>query len=198
MFDFLFSLIGFVFRNFFWIVGIGVLISIVHKILTDTQKEAMLHKMPALVLLFGFLLHSYLYWTLTDDLDLLVYGARCIIPGFVAWFAGGLMHELKPGSVRELISIAIAYAVSYLLSVIFEGWLVSVLTLVVGLILAGFVLSNLGKQFIMDSAADDPLADSEEVRKLYREGYRPTNYYDTGKKGQKARDNLRRHGVDDV
>lgn len=198
MFDFLFSLIGFVFRNFFWIVGIGVLISIVHKILTDSQKEAMMHKMPALVLLFGFLLHSYLYWTLTDDLDLLVYGARCIIPGFVAWFTGGLMHELKPGSVRELIAIAIAYAVSYLLSVIFESWIVSVLTLVVGLALAGFVLSNLGKQFIMDSAADDPLADSEEVRKLYREGYRPTNYYDTGKKGQKARDNLRRHGVDDV
>ncbi len=198
MFDFLFSLIGFVFRNFFLIVGIGVLISIVHKILTNSKKEAMMHKLPALVFLFGFLLHSYLYWTQTDDLDLLVYGARCLIPGFVAWFAGGLMHELKPGAIRELIAIAVAYAIAWLLSVIFEGWIVSVLTLVVGVALAGYVMSNLGKQYVMDQEANDPFGDSAAVQQLYREGYRPSNYYDTGKKGQKTRDNLRRHGVDDA
>lgn len=198
MFDFLFSLIGFVFRNFFLIVGIGVLISIVHKILTNTKKEAMMNKFPALALLFGFILHSYLYWTQTDDLDLLVYGAQCLIPGFVAWFAGGLMHELKPGALRELIAIVITYAVAYVLSVVFEGWIVSVLTLVVGVALAGFVLSNMGKQYLMDYNTNDPYGDSEEVQKLYREGYRPTNYYDSGKKGQKTRDNLRRHGVNDA
>lgn len=198
MFDFLFSLIGFVFRNFFLIVGIGVLISVVHKILTGSKKDAMMHKLPALVMLFGFLLHSYLYWTQTDDLDLLVYAARCVIPGFVAWFAGGLMHELKPGAVRELIALAITYLVAYLLSVIFEGWIVSVITLVVGVALAGYVMSNLGKQYVMDYETNDPFGDSAEVQRLYREGYRPSDYYDTGKKGQKTRDNLRRHGVDDA
>ena len=198
MFDFLFSLIGFVFRNFFLIVGIGVLISILHKILTNSKKDAMMHKLPALVMLFGFLLHSYLYWTQTDDLNLLVYAARCVIPGFVAWFAGGLMHELKPGAVRELIALAITYLVAYLLSVIFEGWIVSVITLVVGVVLAGYVMSNLGKQYVMDYETNDPFGDSEEVQRLYREGYRPSDYYDTGKKGQKTRDNLRRHGVDDA
>ena len=59
-------------------------------------------------------------------------------------------------------------------------------------------MSNLGKQYVMDYETNDPLGDSEEVRRLYREGYRPSDYYDTGKKGQKTRDNLRRHGVDDA
>ena len=198
MIDFLFSLIGFVFHNFFLIVGIGVLIGVVRAILTQQKKDAMLHKVPALLLLAGFLVHSILYWTLDDDIDLFVYIAQCVIPAFVAWFAGGMMYELKPGAVRELITIAIAYVVSFLLAVIFQGWIVSVITLVVGVVLAGFVLSNLGKQTMMDLHSSDQFGDSEMVKQLYREGYRPTDYYDTGKKGQKARDDLRRHGVNDV
>lgn len=198
MFDFLFSLVGFVFRNFFLIVGLSVLAIIVHNILTQNKKDATLHKMPALVLLFGFILHSILYWTLSDDVDLLVYASTCILPAFVAWCIGGGVHEADPGSLRELITIVISYIVSYLVAVIFKSWIVKVLTIVVAVILGKVVLTNLGKQQLMDMESQNIYGDSETVQELYREGYRPTDYYNTDKKGQTARSNLRRHVPDDV
>ena len=193
------ALLGFIFRNFFLLVGIGVLISVVYHILAQDKKDAMMHKGSAVILLAAFLLHSILYWKLTDDPDLLVYVAQCVIPGLVAWFAGGVMYHVKPGTVREIITIGIAYVVTFLLTLIFRSWIVSVLAAIVAMCLAGFVLTDIGKQWLMDYHASDPLlGDSDEVKKLYKEGYRPTDYYRTDEKAMKARKKLNDHGIYDV
>ena len=191
----LIGLIGFILRNFVLLVVIGVLLSVVHNILTQTKKEAIMDKLPSLVLLIGFIAHLFLYWNLAEDRDLLVMIAQCVLPAFVAWMAGGAMYQMGGNVRRQLITLAIAYGVSYLLSVIFSGFLVSLLTLILGLALAALVFTNLGNQYLMDLHSSDRFGDSEEVKRLYREGYRPTGYHDSTKKGSEVRDNLRRHGV---
>ena len=71
-------------------------------------------------LLIVFVAHIFLYWNLSDDPDLLVMAAQCLIPAFVALMAGGALYEMGYGPRQELIAMAIGYGVSYLLSVLFH------------------------------------------------------------------------------
>jgi len=196
MVDLLFSLIGFIFRNFFWIVGIAVAGIMVHRFLTRDEREAIVTKGAAIVLLVGLIAHILLYWNLSEDPSPMVVLAQCVLPAFLALMLGGGMHEVKPGFLRETAAIVIGYGVFFLVAVIFKHWIVNVISLVLGLILAGIVLTPMGKQALMDQLNRADGAFSDEVQELYREGYRPTDIYDTGKKGDKARKNLKRNGVD--
>ena len=193
--DLLLSLIGFVLRNFFLIVILGASISTIHHLLTQSKKDAILHKGPMILYLIVVIGHMFLYWNLAEDRDLLVLAAQCILPAFVTLMAGGGVHEMNCGPRKELLVMGITYAVSYLLAVLFTGWLVSLITLVLGLVLAGVVFSEAGKQSLMDMHSRDQFGDSETVQQLYQEGYRPTDFYRTDEKGQQARDDLLHHGV---
>lgn len=197
MFDLLFGLIGFVFKNFFLIVGVGVLISIIHAIMTQNRQDVILNKVSSLVLLAGFLLHSFLYWGITSGPDFFEYLARCVLPAAAALLVGGGIHESSPGVRNELTAIGITYAVCYLVVLIFNNWIIRIITLALGLGVVLFVFTNVAKQELMDFHTNDELGDSEVVRELYEEGYRPTHYKDVSRKGQKVRSNLRRHGVDE-
>lgn len=196
MSDMLLGFVGFVIKNFFLIVGIGVLISVVCAIKGQSAPDAILHRGTSLSLLAVFLLHSFFYWADTSDPDLFVYLVDCVLPAFMALFAGGMVHDSNPTLRKELTVVAIVYAVSFLLASLFESWIVSIISAAVGAVVVFVVLSNIGKSQLMDYHTNDELGDSEVVQDLYREGYRPTNYRDPGKKGQKVRDNLRKHGID--
>ena len=189
------GLIGFIFRNFFLLVGIGVLISVVIAIKNMDPKEAIIHKGPAFLLLGVFIVHSLLYWKITDDPDLLVYAARCIVPTIGSLFVSGVVHEVNSRPRREGIVIIITYAVCFVLSILFKNWIINAVAVVLGVLL----LLPIGKVFVkqaeMDMHSQDQFGDSNRVKELYKEGYRPADFYDTGKKGKKAREDLMHHGV---
>lgn len=196
IFDFLMSILRFIFRNFFAIVGVGVLATTIWSIVKQDNKKSCMCKGPSLLLLFGTVLHVYVFWTTMADADLLMTAVRCLLPAFFAFCAGVIFHNPSRGSIREYIAIIITYTVSYILTGIFSSVLVGILALVLGLIVVFLILSDRTNQFMMDYHSRERFpTDSEEVRKLYKKGYRPTGYYKDSKSHSRAVRDLIAHGV---
>lgn len=201
--DVMFSIIGFIIRNFIPFLGISLLVSCVVWILNTPEKDAILSMGSSFLLLFGTILHIFLYWKISthEDKFFLVI-AYCILPAIVALFIGSAVHDsCRDGCyIEEQLSVLGSYLIVYILARVFSKTLVTIIATGIGLVIAIAFFLDVSNQFTMDQAIKSNqlyTADSEkkELKELYKKGYRPSDYYQDAETHLKYKDRMRHFGI---
>ena len=193
--NFLWSTLTFIFSNFFAILGAILLVFAILSIFHSRNDTGLLCKGSAILLLAGSILHIYLFHTTKADGDLLLTAARGVLPVLLTFFIACFFHNPPYSTLRECIVILIAFLSTYLLSGILAEHLMYGLSLIGGLLLIISIFTIITNQWIMDYNMQDSYGDSDKVRKLYKKGYRPSNYYKDTVSRNKAINILNEYGI---